>query len=99
MTPEYLKKWEHILEGVDKKSIPPIQFIKKIVVRLVGKKQKTINVQLLLKQGLEPEEVEEVVARNLNELDDDMVSFEVVLNVEAIAQIVQPETDRLLNKL
>jgi hypothetical protein len=100
MTPEYIRKWEHILEDVEKSKVP-IQFIKKIVVRLSGatKKQHTINVQNLLKQGLSPEEVEEVVGRKLNELDPLITSFEFLLNVESIAETVQPETDRLLGNL
>ena len=98
MSPEYLRKWEHILEDVEKSKVP-VQFIKKIIVRMVGKKQHTINIQALLKQGLEPEEVEEVVSRKLNELDPLITSFEFVLNVESIADTVQPQTDKLLNKL
>ena len=31
MTPEFLKKWEHVLDGVDKSITPiPPEFIKKI---------------------------------------------------------------------
>jgi hypothetical protein len=98
MSPEYLKKWEHILEDVELSNVP-IQYVKKIVVKMVGKKQHTINVQNLLKQGLEPEEIEEVVSRKLNELDPLILNFEFVLNVESIAETVQPETDKFLNKL
>lgn len=98
MTPEYLKKWEHILADVEKSEVP-VQFIKKIVVRMVGKKQHTINIQNLLKQGLEPEEIEEVVSRKLNELDPLIVSFDFDLNIETIADTVQPHTDKLLNRL
>lgn len=98
MSPEYLRKWEHILEDVEKSKVP-IQFIKKIVVRMIGKKQHTINIQSLLKQGLSPEEVEEVVSRKLEELDHMITSFDFVLNVETIAETVQPQTDRLLNNL
>jgi hypothetical protein len=98
MTPEYIKKWEHILEDIDKVKVP-VQFIRKIVVRMTGKKQHTINIQSLMKQGLDPEEVEEVISRKLNELDHLITSFEFVLNVESIAETVQPETDKLLGKL
>jgi hypothetical protein len=98
MSPEYLRKWEHILEDVEKHKVP-VQFIKKIVVKMIGKKQHTINIQSLLKQGLEPEEIEEVVSRKLNELDPLITSFEFVLNVESIADTVQPQTDKILNKL
>ena len=98
MTPEYIKKWETIIEDVEKSKVP-VQFIKKIVVKMTGKKQHTINIQNLLKQGLDPEEVEEVVSRKLNELDPLITSFEFVLNVESTAETVQPQTDKLLNKL
>jgi hypothetical protein len=98
MIPEYIKKWEHILEDVEKSNVP-VQFIRKIIVRMVGKKQHTINIQSLMKQGLDPIEIEEVISRKLLELDPLITSFEFVLNVESIAETVQPETDKLLGKL
>lgn len=98
MSPEYIRKWEHILEDVEKSKVP-VQFIKKIVVRMIGKKQHTINIQNLLKQGLEPEEIEEVVSRKLNDLDPLITSVEFILSVEKIAETVQPQTDRLLGNL
>ena len=98
MTPEYIRKWEHILEDVGKSKVP-VQFIRKIVVRMSGKKQHTINIQALMHQGLDTEEVEEVISRKLHELDPLITSFEFVLNVESIAETVQPETDKLLGKL
>lgn len=98
MNPEFNKKWEHILEDVEKSKIP-IQFLKKLVVKLREKKQLTINIQQLLKQGLEYEQVEEVVNRKLDELDENIVTVEFILNVENIAKAVQPQTDRLLSKL
>jgi len=98
MSPEFLSKWEHILEDVEKNKIP-VQFIKKLIVKLEGKKQHTINIEKLLEQGLDPEQIEDVVSRKLNELDDQVVSIEFILNVQTIAETVQPETDKLLNKL
>jgi hypothetical protein len=98
MSPEFIAKWEHILEDVEKQKIP-IQFIKKITVKLNGKRQQTINIERFIKQGLLPEQVEAAVTRKLQELDDELVSIEFALNVSAIAEAVQPETDKLLNKL
>lgn len=98
MSPEFFEKWEHILEDVEKSKIP-VQFIKKLIVKLYKKKQYTINVQTLLKQGLEPDQVEDVISRKLNELDPEVVSIEFILNVESIAETVQPETDKLLGRL
>jgi hypothetical protein len=98
MSPDFIDKWEHILEDVEKNKIP-VEFIKKLVIKLEGKKQQTINIQRLLQQGLDPDQVEDAVSRKLHELEDLIVSVEFVLNVQNIADTVQPETDRLLNKL
>jgi hypothetical protein len=98
MSPEFIQKWESLLEDVDKQKIP-VEFIKKLVVKLVGKKQQTINIEKLLSQGLDPDQIEEAISRKLMELDDQVNSIEFILNVQSIADTVQPETDRLLNKL
>ena len=98
MSPEFIEKWEHIIEDVDKQKIP-VQFIKKLIIKLEGKRQQTINIEKFLSQGLDPEQIEDAVSRKLNELDPQIVSVEFVLNVQSIAETVQPETDKLLGKL
>ena len=98
MSPDLIAKWEHILEDVEKNKIP-IQFIKKMILKLDGKKQHTINVERLLLQGLEPEHLEDVVSKKLHELEESIISIEFILNVKSIAETVQPTTDKLLNKI
>lgn len=98
MSPEFIEKWEHIIEDVDKQKIP-VQFIKKLIIKLEGKKQQTINIEKFLSQGLDPEQIEDAVSRKLHDLDPQIVSVEFVLNVQSIAETVQPETDKLLGKL
>lgn len=98
MSPEFIQKWEHIIEDVEKNKIP-VHFIKKLVIKLQGKRQQTINIQKFLDQGLDPDQIEDVVSRKLTELDDMIVGVEFVLNVQSIADAVQPETDKLLGKL
>ena len=98
MSPEFIEKWEHILEDVDKNKIP-VEFIKKLVIKLQGKKQQTLNIEKFISQGLDPDQIEEVVSRKLQELDDMVVGVEFLLNVQNIADAVQPETDKLLGKL
>lgn len=98
MSPEFIAKWEKLLEGVDKHKIP-VEFIKKIILRLQGRRQQTINIERLLDQGLDPDEIEEVITRKLIELDDLVVGIEFILNVQSIAETVQPETDHLLRGL
>jgi|TARA_R110000868_G_scaffold185707_1_gene427724 hypothetical protein len=98
MSPDFIEKWEHILEDVEKNKIP-VEFIKKLVVKLQGKKQHTINIEKFLTQGLDPEQIEDIVSRKLQELDESVVGVEFILNVQSIADTVQPETDKLLNRL
>jgi hypothetical protein len=98
MSPEFIEKWEHILEDVDKHKIP-VEFIKKLIVKLNGKKQHTINIEKFLSQGVEPEQIEDIVSRKLQELDDSIVGVEFILNVQIIADAVQPETDKILGNL
>ena len=98
MSPDFVAKWEHILEDVEKQKIP-VQFIKKIIVKLNGKRQNTINIEKFLQQGLTPDQIEDAVGRKLHELDDEIVSVEFILNVQSIAETVQPETDKFLKQL
>lgn len=95
MSPELFQKWEHIVDGVEKTKIP-VEFIKKLVVKLEGRRRKTINIQSLIKQGLNPEEVETTVMRTLEEYDDEMTGIEFILDIEGIAETVQPTTDEIL---
>lgn len=98
MSPEFIEKWEKLLEDVDKQKVP-VEFIKKLILKLRGKRQQTINIEKLIKQGLDPEEIEDVITGRLIELDELVIGIEFILNVESIADVVQPETDRLLNGL
>jgi hypothetical protein len=98
MSPEFIEKWEHILEDVEKNKIP-VEFIKKLVVKLEGKKQHTIYIEKFLTQGLDPEQIEDIVSRKLQELDDMVVGVEFILNLQSIADTIQPETDKLLGRL
>ena len=98
MSPDFIEKWEHILEDVEKNKIP-VEFIKKLVIKLEGKKQHTINIEKFLTQGLDPEQIEDVVSRKLQEYDESVVGVEFILNLQNIADTIQPETDKLLGKL
>lgn len=98
MSPEFIQKWENLLQDVDKQKVP-IEFIKKIILRLEGKRQRTINIEKLLDQGLDPDHVEDIISRKIIDLDDEVIGIEFLLNVQSIADIVQPETDKLLNGL
>jgi hypothetical protein len=48
---DFLTQWEHIIADVNKTDVP-LECIKKVVIKLAGSRQKTINLHSLLRQGL-----------------------------------------------
>ena len=97
-TDDFIDQWERILADVNKTDVP-LECIKKVVVKLTGGRQKTINVHTLLKQGMELEEVETMLTRFFTENDREIRDVDFVVDIRAVANLVQPETDKLLGKL
>lgn len=95
---EFLAKWEHLISEVTKTEIP-LECTKKMVIRLHGKKQRTINLQSLKRQGLGMDEIEVVLTRTLLELDGQVKDIDFIVDAAMVAEIVQPETDKILEKL
>ena len=91
-------KWEDVLESVDKDQVP-INCVKKVFFKLRGGKQKTINLFTLRKQGLEVEDIEYVITRKIAEFGPSIVSMDFVIDVNAVAEHVQPLTDSYLKKI
>jgi hypothetical protein len=92
---EFLAKWEHIVNDVDITDVP-LECIKKVVIKFGGRRQKTINLSVLKKQGLDIDEIELVLNRTLSEHSDDIRDVDFIVDVQAVADLVQPETDKLL---
>ena len=97
-TDDFLNQWELIINDVSKTDVP-LECIKKVVIKMTGGKQKTINIHALVKQGLSMEEVEAVLTRTFSELDAVIRDVDFVVDISAVANMVQPETDKLLGKL
>jgi predicted P-loop ATPase len=94
----FISQWELILADVNKTDVP-LECIKKVVIKLAGGKQKTINVHTLLRQGMDLEEVESMLTRYFGENDHQIRDVDFVIDVAAVANLVQPETDKLLGKI
>ena len=92
---DFLTRWEQIVSDVDKDHCP-ISCVKKVIFRTHDKRQKTINLRQLRKQGIDDDSIEAAVSNYINENEEDILSMELVLDVEAVAGIIQPETDKLL---
>jgi hypothetical protein len=92
---DFMTRWENIVNDVDKDHCP-ISCVKKVVFRTVDRRQRTINLKTLRKQGLDDDSIETAVSKFISDHEEEIASMELVLDVEAIAEIVQPETDKLL---
>ena len=95
---EFLEKWEHIIDEVHKTEVP-LECIKKVVIRFDGKRQRTVNIHNLRRQGLDMEAIEIVLTNTLNELGEAVRDIDFIVDAAAVAEIVQPETDKLLQNL
>jgi hypothetical protein len=91
---DFLAGWEDIVNGVDKDHCP-ITCVKKVVFR-TRQGQKTINLRNLRRQGIDDDSIEQAVSSFIEDNEKIIKSMELVLDVEAVAEIVQPETDKLL---
>ena len=95
---EFLDQWELIIDEVNKTDVP-LECIKKVVIKLRGGRQRTVNLHKLLQQGLDLQECEVMLTRMFNELDPEIKDVEFVVDISAVARMVQPVTDKLLGKI
>jgi hypothetical protein len=91
---DFLAGWEEIVNAVDKDHCP-ITCVKKVIFR-TRQGQKTINLRNLRRQGIDDDSIENAVSSFIEENETIIKSMELVLDVQAVAEIVQPETDKLL---
>ena len=81
--------------------MPPksLECIKKVLIKLEGGKQRTVNLHTLKRQGLDFDEIETALIRILNEYGDQIRNLEYVIDAATVAEMLQPKTDELLQKL
>ena len=64
-----LEKWKQVIDSIDQEMIP-IDCVKKVVFKLEDGTQKTINLGTLRKQGLDIEDIEVVVNKNMGTMTE-----------------------------
>ena len=95
---EFLEKWERLVEDAEKKDIP-IECIKRVVIRLTNGKRRYFNMSALRKQGLDLQELEYALNDKLKHYEPDIEGVEFFVDVETVADMVQPVTNEILSKL
>ena len=91
-------KWTKVLESIDQDMVP-IDCIKKVIFKLEGGKQRTINFSKLKTQGLGIEDIEVVVNRNMGDLGKNIDKVDFIIDVLAVAKKIKPLTKGYLEKL
>lgn len=94
----WMEAWEQIVEEVTKTDIP-LECIQKIIFKLYGGRQRTVNIRTLSRQGLDFEDIHGVVSKKFEEFDEHIRDVDFVIDIMSVARLVQPETDRLLGDL
>lgn len=95
---DQLRNWEKLISEVNATEVP-LECIKKVLVKLEGGRQRTVNLENLKRQGLAMEDIEAALIRILNDYGDQVRNLEYVIDAATVAEMVQPETDKLLEKL
>jgi hypothetical protein len=90
--------WRDILKQVDKKEVP-IQVLEKLNVNLKDGTIVVVDIKKLLAEGVDSDELEAHVNTRLEELDMYIENVDFYVDLDMVEKTVQPETDRLLNKL
>lgn len=98
LSEDFFDRWEELISDIEISSIP-IECIAKVLLKLEDRKQKTINVKKMLDSGIDYEIVESTVSDIMENYDDIIVAVKFTLDVERVAEMVQPYTDKLLKEL
>ena len=99
LSDDFIDKWDHIISDVTEKTMIPLECIEKVIIRYRPRRQKTVNFKILKRQGLQVEEIELLLNRQLEELGDDVTDLEFAVDIHAVADIIQPATNRILENL
>ena len=94
-----LDAWNAIIDSVDQEMIP-IDVVKKVVFKLQNGKQRTVNLSTLRKQGLDIEDIEVVVSKQMSTIyQKEVVKLDFVVDVAAVAKMIEPLTKGYLEKI
>ena len=90
--------WKHILREIDKDNIP-INLLQAISVNLVDDTKVTINIKELIEDGNDPEMLDTAIKQKIKDLDHIIKDIDFMISIDAVAELVQPITDKILKDL
>ena len=96
---EFIKKWEDIIDAVDKTSFP-IRFVRSVSFEASSNSKfefkKTIEIEMLRKEGYDDDSIQEIITDALLEFPDNEGEMEFELDIEEVAHIAGEITSRYL---
>lgn len=92
------EKWTKILRDVDKKEVP-VTLLESITVNLIDGTKVNIDIKELLDEGMNPDSLEEMLNQKLDALDHIIKDVDFFVNIDDVANLVQPITDNFLKDL
>ena len=94
---DFYDRWEHLLSDIDMEEVP-LRFVKEIIIRFPDKDSVSFNIKKLREQEVPVKEIEKSLQEFLNFNDDDVVSVDFQLDVEAVATTVSKKVTKILGK-
>jgi len=91
-------QWQNIIRDVDTDHIP-IRLVNAIGINLIDGTKVTINIRELIAAGNDPEELDQVLRSKFASLDNIIQDVDFYVDIEAVANAVQPLTDQILKDL
>jgi hypothetical protein len=91
-------QWKRILRDIEKEEIP-ITLLRAISVNLVDGTIVNIDVKELIKEGHDPEVIEEMLDLRLKALDHIIEDVDFYVDIDDVVKTVQPITDQILKDL
>jgi len=92
------QQWQSIIRDVDKDNVP-IRLLQRLNVNLIDGTQISINVMDLINEGNDPDTLEVALNRKITELDEYIKDIDFYIDLDAVADEVQPITDQILKDL
>lgn len=91
-------QWKRILKDIEKEEIP-ITLLRSISVNLIDGTIVNIDVKELIKEGHDPEVIEEMLDLRLKALDHIIEDVDFYVDIDDVVRTVQPITDQILKDL
>ena len=91
-------QWENLLKEVNKEQVP-VDVIRYLTVNLKDGTSVDVDIQQMLKEGIEASVVEQIINEKLEALDAYIQDVDFHISVDSVAKVIQPFTDKILKDL